>query len=293
MKKIFSAIIMAISTYTKIPMPRLSEEAAAEGYRNALAAFPLCGLFVAVLHLTVLILSAIVSVPEFVQAVLLTIAPVLVTGGIHLDGYMDVRDAVSSYRSVEKKIEIMKDPHVGAFAVMSLAVYLLLMTAVSYEEAVLFGIMASKKRVIFALAATLIFFLGRCASALSVLLLPKLRSEGMASEMSKNIKSLRGEQKMAVRGMIADGRVRILIFEAVVGSIVLAAMPYMLGEGVYRWAGVILLAVMTLVIIRFVKVVKSEFGGINGDLAGYCLCQFELISLATLTIVSFVAGGGL
>ncbi|MBQ6212893.1 MAG: adenosylcobinamide-GDP ribazoletransferase, partial [Ruminococcus sp.] len=37
--------------------------------------------------------------------------PVLVTGGIHMDGFCDVNDARASYADKEKRLEIMSDPH--------------------------------------------------------------------------------------------------------------------------------------------------------------------------------------
>ena len=59
--------------------------------------------------------------------------PFLVTGGIHMDGFMDTMDAVHSYGDRTKKLEILKDPHLGAFAVICAAVYLLLYTGSMYE----------------------------------------------------------------------------------------------------------------------------------------------------------------
>lgn len=49
----------------------------------------------------------------------------LITGGIHIDGYMDTMDAVHSYGNREKKLEILKDSHIGAFAVIMLVTYVL------------------------------------------------------------------------------------------------------------------------------------------------------------------------
>ena len=42
--------------------------------------------------------------------------PVLVTGGFHVDGFMDTMDALHSYQPKEKKLEILKDSHIGAFS---------------------------------------------------------------------------------------------------------------------------------------------------------------------------------
>lgn len=43
----------------------------------------------------------------------MTLLPLIVSGGIHLDGLVDTADALYSRRETEKKLEILKDPHVG------------------------------------------------------------------------------------------------------------------------------------------------------------------------------------
>lgn len=61
----------------------------------------------------------------FVGAALLCALPSILSGFIHLDGYMDCADAVLSRRDLEKRREILKDSHVGSFAVICLALWLL------------------------------------------------------------------------------------------------------------------------------------------------------------------------
>ena len=56
-------------------------------------------------------------------AVVLVLVPVIVTGGIHVDGLLDTSDALSSWRDREKRLEILKDSHAGAFAVITACVY--------------------------------------------------------------------------------------------------------------------------------------------------------------------------
>lgn len=48
--------------------------------------------------------------------------PLIVTGGFHMDGFLDVTDALSSYRNTDEKERILRDPHIGAFAVIGLAI---------------------------------------------------------------------------------------------------------------------------------------------------------------------------
>ena len=56
----------------------------------------------------------------------MTLLPILLTGGIHLDGFMDTSDALASYGDRVKKAGDFKDPHTGAFAIIGLGLYLLL-----------------------------------------------------------------------------------------------------------------------------------------------------------------------
>src|SRR5699024_12580886 len=45
---------------------------------------------------------------------------IILTGGIHLDGWIDASDAFFSYRDVKKRLQIMEDLRVGAFGVLGL-----------------------------------------------------------------------------------------------------------------------------------------------------------------------------
>ena len=52
--------------------------------------------------------------------------PLIITGGFHLDGFIDTSDAVSSFKDREERLSIMKDPHVGAFGIIRTIVLLIL-----------------------------------------------------------------------------------------------------------------------------------------------------------------------
>lgn len=58
------------------------------------------------------------ELPALMQGAILCSLPFLLTGCIHLDGYMDVCDAVGSCRDMEQRRRILKDPHVGSFSVI-------------------------------------------------------------------------------------------------------------------------------------------------------------------------------
>ncbi len=68
--------------------------------------------------------------PDAVRSAVLVISMVLLTGGIHLDGFMDTVDGIFGGSTKEKKMEIMRDSRVGAFSV--LAVFCLLLIKYSF-----------------------------------------------------------------------------------------------------------------------------------------------------------------
>ncbi len=68
--------------------------------------------------------------PAGVRGVLLLGLWVWLTGGLHLDGWMDVADGFGSYRSRERTLEIMKDSRVGAMGVIAAILLLLLKASV-------------------------------------------------------------------------------------------------------------------------------------------------------------------
>lgn len=73
-----------------------------------------------------------ISCPMPLQGAILAMLPWLVTGFIHLDGYMDVCDAVLSRRDLQTRQKILKDSHCGAFAVICMC--LLALTAWSVGQ---------------------------------------------------------------------------------------------------------------------------------------------------------------
>jgi adenosylcobinamide-GDP ribazoletransferase len=67
--------------------------------------------------------------PPLVAGILALIVWVALTGGLHLDGLADCCDGLLASTSVDRRLEIMKDPHVGAFGVTGLILVLMLKAA--------------------------------------------------------------------------------------------------------------------------------------------------------------------
>ena len=75
-------------------------------------------------------IQSFLNIGVLFRSVIILLIPILLPErAIHLDGFMDTMDAINSYQSKEKKLEILSDPHLGAFSVITFIVYILLMLA--------------------------------------------------------------------------------------------------------------------------------------------------------------------
>lgn len=112
-------LILAFQFYTILPITKevhWSEKSA----RASLLFLPLTGLVLGSILAFVYLLFPISSISLFFFIFLLLFLSIVYSGALHLDGWMDVSDAIFSHREKERKLEIMKDPRVGPFAVISL-----------------------------------------------------------------------------------------------------------------------------------------------------------------------------
>ncbi|QCR32895.1 adenosylcobinamide-GDP ribazoletransferase [Lysinibacillus sp. SGAir0095] len=72
-------------------------------------------------------------ISDLLFAILVVVAGIIMTGGLHLDGWIDTGDAYFSYQNQEKRLEILEDPRVGAFGAINLVVLLLLKIGFVFE----------------------------------------------------------------------------------------------------------------------------------------------------------------
>ena len=125
MKKLLKAFCMSFSMFCAIPPP--FAHVWEDSVRSLmLVVFPFVGTVIGAIWAGAGVLMRYFGCPHLFAAAILTLLPYWLSGGIHLDGFMDCCDAVFSRRPLEKKREILKDSHVGSFAVMSLSMLLLI-----------------------------------------------------------------------------------------------------------------------------------------------------------------------
>ncbi|SUX28788.1 adenosylcobinamide-GDP ribazoletransferase [Chromobacterium vaccinii] len=111
-------LILAVQFLTRLPTPQLADFKP-EWLAASARWFPAVGVIVGALLLAALRLGGLVD--PWLAALLALLAWVMVTGGLHLDGLADLSDALgAAHRSRERFFEVLKDPHLGSFGVLSL-----------------------------------------------------------------------------------------------------------------------------------------------------------------------------
>ncbi|MBO7690931.1 MAG: adenosylcobinamide-GDP ribazoletransferase [Clostridia bacterium] len=249
MKTLWETFCVAFSMFSRVPAKQVTWTE--DNRRYAMLAFPAVGIVLGLCWMALTALCAHLEVPALLTGALLTALPLLVVGGIHLDGYADTWDALASHGDREEKRRILKDPHTGAFAIIHLVVFFLLWFAAA-------SVLAEKETAT-QLVVALGFVLSRALSALAVTTFPMASDSGLAQSFSASA------DKAKVRaGLIALLVVLALAFLAT--DVVLHTFP----------AGLLVFGVSVVVFVWYRYIAAKHFGGISGDLAGWFLCRCEV-----------------
>jgi adenosylcobinamide-GDP ribazoletransferase len=190
-------------------------------------------------------MGAMFVFPPFVAGVVTLIIWVALTGGLHLDGLADCCDGLLSSVSLERRLEIMKDPHLGAFGVIGLVLILSLKATIlaSLLPATSFGILLAGS-------------LGRWCILLGGLL-PLARPSGMGADFAAGFQ----------RPFVAWG------------AIIPVALMLMLGlRGIMSVLAGIAAAALVL------WLAKSRIGGVTGDVFGMIVEVVETVVLLVFLI---------
>ena len=265
MKKIITAFFMAWGNFLTIPCPYKvwdNEE------KNMMLAFlPSIGGVAGILWLGLAILLSVLRFPGILMAALLGFFIQLISGFMHLDGFMDVSDAVLSRRPLEDRQRILKDSRVGAFAVISVA-FLLILQFASLVTVVAGTFTFSGFA---ALAAIPVF--SRAASGLMVL---NLRPLSASQYFDGHEKSKKGET------------IALLIQLAIyLGIAILIAYKWET-YGTFGWLEVLrmgeIIGATFLGTIIACLYGRKQLDGMNGDIAGYGIAVGETIGLMVMAL---------
>ena len=249
----FESMVIAFAMYSKIPVPQVEWNDRNRKY--CICFFPLIGVVTGVIINVCFRVMQLLSVGDVLRGCILTVLPIALTGGIHMDGFLDTSDAIGSWKTKEEKLEIMKDSHCGASALISGMCYMILyvgaMTQADGTALILGGMCMA---------------LSRAYSGLALLVFPKAKPDGLLRSFADSAMTKRCSIVMIV--WIAVISVLLVIFQPAAGSV--CALCAILCFLWYRWMS------------------GRSFGGITGDLAGYFLQICELACLLTAVISGLV-----
>ena len=242
----------ALGFFTRLP---IGSAPLPPTFRGVAVWLPVVGLIIGALVSLALGLAAQL-LPASLCGVIGCLVWVAVTGGLHLDGVADCGDGLIVEAPPARRLEIMKDSHIGAFSVISLALLGMLWLAAISEinRAGAFGVMCAG------------FMLSRVLSGISVVTFPSAKKEGLLYLFAD--KAQRDKVKLALyaQGILCAG---FMLFCSLKGGILAIAAAL----GVFWY---------------YYRKTKKELGGITGDTAGYFVVICETAILAAEAVVSIL-----
>lgn len=248
MGRFLTAFSMAWSMFSAIPCPFRRWEDSLRPLM--LVCFPQIGLLIGVLWMAAAQLAIPSGKVGLFGAALLAMLPLLLTGFLHLDGFMDCCDAIFSRRNLSERQRILKDSHVGAFAVICLVILLLLETG-------LFSTADLSRR------GVLLCFLpwaARCPAAVAVMVLRPMDTSSYAGSFQNEI---RRQYPTAV----------VCLTLAAVGLPLIRGVP-----GLCAGAA----AAGSAAAVRYGV---RQLGGMSGDISGFAVTLGEFCGLLALTFL--------
>ena len=245
MKTYLHAFLMCQSMFCSIPAPQIWDEKAKD---KMLLFLPIVGLEIGAIWAALAWLCGFLQLPALVTGLILCAYPYIVTGFIHLDGYMDVTDAVKSWRSLERRREILKDSHVGSFAVIGIVLLLIAQ----------FALFASAPETANDLVLIFVPAVSRCCSSLAVTGLKPMSTSQYAEQ--KKPKSHFVVLMVMLCAFVAAGFL-------LCGKYGFALAGCLIGYGLALRRG------------------YKSLDGMNGDISGYALTIGELCAVAVYALI--------
>ena len=239
--KMIKGLVMCIQFFTSIPIP-YEVPMDRPHINKAIKMFPVLGFLQGILYSVILyVLLQWTPFSPLAIAFFIWLALIIITGGIHLDGWMDCSDAYFSYRDKKRRIEIMTDSRIGAFGVLSVIVLLSAKFLFIYEIV----LRSSKYTLLFII---LIPFLGKIVMGILLLNVKSAKEEGLGA-LFKEAASRRTLWIYPIYVVIMGLAIFLIWPKAMSGFLLL-----------------VLAALLFLIVIS--RKTVRWFGGITGDVLG-------------------------
>lgn len=238
-----------VSTLSFMTIYQVAKESDETDLRKALPFMPLAGLAIGLVLYAAAEFMSYYDLSASLAALLLTILLLAQTRFLHLDGIADVADAALGAYTIERRREILKDSHIGAFGatalILSILAYYLLIRAV-------LDIQASSLLIA-------VVMLARVTVALAAQFGKKTSAPGLGAKM---LSPLKGEEILLLALQSA------LAISFLIPVFYLGAIP------------IVILALFFMAIIPLA--LSKLFDGISGDILGASIVLSELFIMLLL-----------
>jgi len=221
--------LLALQFLTVLPV-KLKVSITRKDLGKSLLYFPVIGLLIGLILAATAILTGFL--PQAVVVSLVIAVSIIITGGIHLDGFADTCDAFYGNRQKARILEIMRDSRIGVMGVAGIVSLLLIK----------FSVMANMAQ--YALFSVLIMMAvyGRWAQVMACYIADYAREEGKAEYFVKYARP---------REFIAATLITAGVF------LLLAGLK-----------GIFLFIFALLPVFLFINHSKRKIGGVTGDTIG-------------------------
>lgn len=243
-----NGVLMAFSMYTTIPIKNIKWNE--KNFPYIIVGLPFVGFVVGLIWYFFAYLINITNLPVTIKSIFVCLVPIILTGVIHIDGYMDCCDAIFSRADLEKKYKILKDSHVGAFAVVGVIILSFIYYISIYE------ILKGGKNLY------------------SLIFIP-IFSRGVVSLFIIKIKSIFEEGFIASFKKDLTNKHYFIIFTVLCLFLILS---YVFNSFIICFFNIVFVCFFAIYAIANLK-------GISGDICGFCITISSVFSLLMLAIM--------
>ena len=248
---LFRGFVMALGMFSIIPVPKNSWN---DKYTPVvIPSLPLAGALLGLIWFGLSYALSALSAPPMILSASILFIPFILTGFIHADGYIDAADAVFSRRDLDEKKRILKDPHLGAFAVIAvIGLFILQFSAV-------YTIVGAQKPL---LTFVFILVISRCVAGVAMLNLKPVFETGYNAAFRAGTKP------------------RHTLFICLLAFVGLTAAWFISGA-----AALFPLLAGALAGVAAVVYLYRQFHGISGDLSGCVITIGEFAALLCMALL--------
>jgi len=249
--------LAALQFLTIIPLP-WRREASPEELGGSIVYFPVVGLIIGLILAGLNWLLSLFLPPAVVNG-LLIVSMVVISGALHLDGFVDTCDGIAGHKAVEDRWRVMHDSRAGAFGIAG--VFLLLM--VKYVS------LSSVPENLLLVTLVLMPVVSRWAMVYTVFAYPYARPAGLG----KIFKQGASWQRFTIATAV--------ILAVVIGLARLANITY------FYLVGPAIMLIIWVIVVVMATYLRRKFAGLTGDTYGAINEVAEVCVLILICLLSY------